>query len=356
MSTPHNERKLGKPLRSKKKRSAVFIVIVASIAVHVLAGLGLSAVKIIEVLQPEPEFEAPPVVAVKPPPPPPPPPPTTKRSQRSLPRPQPLAVKNAQNTNVPAIEISDANLTVGGGRGFGGGLGNLGGAVADSLRISFFGMESTGGNVAILFDCSMSGKGVFKQTRTELIKTIDQMADSPSARLAVIYFGGRDGNHLGLPSKGKKITNPTRDDFWLPSGVSRGKWLVSSGMRKVQKQLEAVDTTKFSSGKGKEHKHNGFTFRLGTNYWGALNAAYKMKPAPDTIYFIVEPRIAFPSEETVRKSYDVFKKYGLDRPGNTTINFVVGKKVGNEKPMELMLNLLHGGELSKSQIRERIIY
>lgn len=58
---------LCKPLRNKKKRSAVFIVIVVSIAVHVLAGMGLAAVKIIEVLQPEPEFEAPPIVEVKPP-------------------------------------------------------------------------------------------------------------------------------------------------------------------------------------------------------------------------------------------------------------------------------------------------
>ena len=141
MSTPHNDQALGAPLRSKKKRSAVFIVIVASVLVHVLAGLGLAAVKIIEVLQPEPEFEAPPIVEMKPPPPPPPPPPTTKRSQRSLPRPQPLAVKNAQNTSVPAIEMNAANLTVGGGRGFGGGLGDIGGAVADSLRITSFGFD-----------------------------------------------------------------------------------------------------------------------------------------------------------------------------------------------------------------------
>jgi hypothetical protein len=131
----------GKPLRNKKKRSAVFIVIIASIAVHLLGLGGLAAIKIIEVLQPEPEFEAPPIVEMKPPPPPPPPPPTTKRSQRSLPRPQPLAVKNAQNTSVPAIEMNNANLTVGGGRGFGGGLGELGGAVAESLRITSFGFD-----------------------------------------------------------------------------------------------------------------------------------------------------------------------------------------------------------------------
>jgi hypothetical protein len=161
MSTPHNEQNLGRPLRSKKKRSAVFIVIVASIAVHVLAGLGLAAVKIIEVLQPEPEFEAPPVVEMKPPPPPPPPPPTNKRSQRSLPRPQPLAVKNAQNTSVPSIEINDANLTVGGGRGFGGGLGSLGGAVADSLRITSFGYDQAmeGTLEGTLYDFKKDSKG-----------------------------------------------------------------------------------------------------------------------------------------------------------------------------------------------------
>ena len=141
MSTPHNEQGLGKTLRSKKKRSTVFIVIAATIIVHLLGLGGLAAIKIIEVLQPEPEFEAPPVVEVKPPPPPPPPPPTSKRAQRSMPRPQPLAVKNAQNTSVPAIEMNNANLTVGGGRGFGGGLGSLGGAVADALRITSFGYD-----------------------------------------------------------------------------------------------------------------------------------------------------------------------------------------------------------------------
>ena len=176
MSIPHNEQNLGKPLRSKKKRSAVFIVIVASIAVHVLAGLGLAAVKIIEVLQPEPEFEAPPIVEMKPPPPPPPPPPTTKRSQRSLPRPQPLAVKNAQNTNVPAIEMNDANLTVGGGRGFGGGLGSLGGAVADSLRITSFGydraMEGTLEGTLYDFKQDSQGKPIKSQSKAKVKSTL----------------------------------------------------------------------------------------------------------------------------------------------------------------------------------------
>lgn len=176
MSTPHNEQGLGKPLRSKKKRSAVFIVIVASITVHVLAGLGLAAVKIIEVLQPEPEFEAPPVVEMKPPPPPPPPPPTSKRAQRSMPRPQPLAVKNAQNMNVPAIEMNNANLTVGGGRGFGGGLGQLGGAVADSLRITSFGydraMEGTLEGTLYDFKQDTKGKPIKSASAEQVISTL----------------------------------------------------------------------------------------------------------------------------------------------------------------------------------------
>ena len=141
MTVPHNSQNLGKSLPVKKKRSAIFTVIIASVAVHVVGLGGLAAIKIIEVLQPEPEFEAPPVVPIKPPPPPPPPPPTTKRAQRSLPRPQPLAVRNPQNMSVPSIAMNKASATIGAGRGFGGGLGDLGGAVADSLRITSFGYD-----------------------------------------------------------------------------------------------------------------------------------------------------------------------------------------------------------------------
>ena len=57
MTVPHNSQNLGKSLPVKKKRSAIFTVIIASIAVHVVGLGGLAAIKIIEVLQPEPEFE-----------------------------------------------------------------------------------------------------------------------------------------------------------------------------------------------------------------------------------------------------------------------------------------------------------
>ena len=129
-------------IRQGKKRSVIFIVIVLSIAVHLL-GLGVfGVIKIVETIATPPDFEAPPVEAVRPPPPPPPPPPPTiKRAQRSMPRPQPLVAQNPQNMNVPAIVLQDAELSVGGGRGFGGGIGQLGSTVVESIRLSSFGFD-----------------------------------------------------------------------------------------------------------------------------------------------------------------------------------------------------------------------
>ena len=363
MSTPHNDQALGKPLGSKKKRSAVFIVIVASIVVHILAGLGLAAVKIIEVLQPEPEFEAPPVVENKPPPPPPPPPPTNKRAQRSLPRPQPLAARNPQNMSVPAIEINNSDLAIGGGRGFGGGLGSLGGAVADSLRISFFGMESTGGNVVILLDCSWSGAGVFNKTRAELMKTLNMMKSNAMAKLSVIYFGGNTAGYLALRKEGQKQENPLKQDFWYPRGVRPGVWF-SANSREADSmiaQLKGVNPNAKTSqvNTAKQLNEKGAFFVLGTQYWGAFNAAFSLDPAPDTIYFMVEPGIAFPNSGTVEKSFAVAKKQGLLKPENTKIYFVVANpksSVKDKKALYLMVNLMHGGRLSQREIDKLIIY
>lgn len=161
MPTPHKQQDLGNPLRTKKKRGAVFIVIVASIAVHVL-GLGaLGVIKIVETIAAPPEFEAPPVEAIKPPPPPPPPPPSTKRTQRSLPRPQPLAAQNPQNMSVPAINLQDSDLSLAGGRGFGGGLGDLGGGAMESLRLTSFGFDRALENTleGALFDLKRDERG-----------------------------------------------------------------------------------------------------------------------------------------------------------------------------------------------------
>ncbi|MGJ8650248.1 MAG: hypothetical protein ACSHX4_07805 [Opitutaceae bacterium] len=141
MTTPHNANRLGDPLRSKKKRGAVFMVIAISVIVHVL-GLGVfGIIKIVETIAPKPEFEAPPLEVIDTPPPPPPPPPTTKRMQRSMPRPQPLVAQNPQNMDVPMIEMKDSDLALSGGRGFGGGLGELGGGAVDAVRLTSFGFD-----------------------------------------------------------------------------------------------------------------------------------------------------------------------------------------------------------------------
>ena len=146
---------------ARKKRGAVFIVIVASISAHLLVGGVLAVIKVAEVLQKEPEFEAPPLEAVEPPPPPPPPPPTTKRTQKSMPRPQPLAAQDPQNMEVPSIEIDQSNINMLSGRGFGGGLGSVGGGVLESFNLTSFGFDRyvEGTLEGSLFDFKTDEKG-----------------------------------------------------------------------------------------------------------------------------------------------------------------------------------------------------
>ena len=360
MSLPHNEQELGKPLRNKKKRSTVFLVIVITIIVHVLGLGGLAAIKIIEVLKPEPAFEAPPVVEIAKPPPPPPPPPTTKRSQKSLPRPQPLAAMNPQNMSVPAIVMQDSDMAF--GRGFGGGLGELGGGIMDRVNISFFGIEG-GNNNVILLDCSWSGAGVFNKTRAELMKTLNMMKSNAMAKLSVIYFGGKTAGYLALRKEGQKQENPLKQDFWYPRGVRPGVWF-SANSREADSmiaQLQGVNPNAKTSqvNTAKQLNEKGAFFVLGTQYWGAFNAAFSLDPAPDSIYFMVEPGVAFPNSGMVEKSFAVAKKQGLLKPENTKIYFVVANpksSVKDKKALYLMVNLMHGGRLSQREIDKLIIY
>ncbi|CAA6691616.1 MULTISPECIES: hypothetical protein [unclassified Lentimonas] len=357
---PHNEHALGKPLNTRKKRGTVFMVIAITVIVHVLGLGGLAAIKIIEVLSPEPEFEAPPVVEMAKPPPPPPPPPTTKRSQKSLPRPQPLAAQNPQNMSVPAIVMEESDVAF--GRGFGGGLGELGGGIMDRVDVSFFGIEG-GNNIVILLDRTGSGSNVFSRTRAELLKTIDSMKDSMFARLAVIYFGGKDAGMRGIPAKGQKQKDPTKFDFWWPKGIKRDTWLSpgGSGVATLVKELQRINP----KAKGaiiesqRQLGKKGGAFILGTQYWGALNSAYKLEPAPDTIYFMVEPNVAFPSTDIVKQSYALFKKFGVSRPENTKVIFIIGNDrndVKSMQPLNMMVNLINGGDLSPNELRKLIVF
>ena len=58
-----------------------------------------------------------------------------------MPRPEPLAVQNPQNMDVPAIQVDSSNLNMVAGRGFGGGLGEIGGGVMETIKITAFGFD-----------------------------------------------------------------------------------------------------------------------------------------------------------------------------------------------------------------------
>jgi hypothetical protein len=155
----------------RKKRSAVYIVILVSIAAHLLAGGVLAVIKITEVLKKEAEFEAPILEAVRPPTPPPPPPPTALRTQKSMPRPQPLVAQNPQNLEVPSIQIDKTNLNMLSGRGFGGGIGTVGGGVIESLRtIKLFGTEVSTGGIGLVLDVSASAHDYLDKAIEEIDK------------------------------------------------------------------------------------------------------------------------------------------------------------------------------------------
>jgi hypothetical protein len=145
--------------------------------------------------------------------------------------------------------------------------------------------------------------------------------------------------------------------------VRSGVWF-SANSREADSmvaQLKGVDpSAKTSKVKiaGQLNKEGAF-FVLGTQYWGAFNEAFSLDPAPDTIYFMVEPSIAFPNSGLVKQSFAVAKKYGLQKPEKTKIYFVVGgpkSSVKDKKALYLMVNLMHGGRLSQREIDKLIIY
>jgi hypothetical protein len=156
----------------KQKKNRLLTVAIISIAIHIVVLLVLGAIKVVEILKPEQVFEAAVIEIMTPPPPPPPPPPTTKRAQKSLPRPQPLAVRDPKNIDIPSIEIDKSALSLGAGIGIGGGFGELGGAVTESLKITEFGYDQAmaGTLEGTLFDFKQNSQGR-PSTKIDRIKT-----------------------------------------------------------------------------------------------------------------------------------------------------------------------------------------
>lgn len=341
----------------RKKRGVVFIVVIASIAIHLLAGGILAVIKITEVLKKEAEFEAPPVQAVKPPPPPPPPPPTAQRTQKSMPRPAPLVAQNPQDMAVPAIEIDRSQVNMLSGRGFGGGLGEIGGGVIETFSsFRFYGMEASGSNFAVIMDMSGSAKAVFADISRELIKTLDAI-QGQNANFMLIFFGGREG---GRPKEGKDFRGL---DFWYPTGVSGTEWLSGSGnaIRRLRNQLQSAVASGSSTqgGSADGMGEAGFFFRQGTQFWGALDAAFSLDPPPDSVFLLVEPRVAFQDTRFTQMSYGWYQKFGKPKPANTKVYVVLStpKSAGaNMDSIRLMVNLLNGGKLNDKKIDELITF
>ncbi len=335
------------------RNSTLMAVVVVSVGLHVLALVIFGTYKIVEsVMREEQTFEAPeileapeevPVYEVN----------LEQRNQSSAPpRPNPIVV-DSPDVTIPALDI-DVNIA--NSSSYGRGTGGMGTGVSEMremviAELDFFGAKATGNNIVMILDATHSGANIFNETRSELFKTLEQMKGT-TAQYAVIYFGGRTAGHI----VGKMNVDPTKADFWYPRGVPDRKWLEpeSKDTERIIEQLEGIDPkspaakVKFA----KDLKKPEQFFVLGTQYWGAVNDAFRMKPAPDTIFLMVEPEVAFPDLKKTKASLEWFEKHGRRKPSETTIQFIIGGKPKGDtlKGLRYMVNALNGGDLSDAEI------
>jgi len=233
------------------------------------------------------------------------------------------------------------------------------GGAGGGRSINFFGASATGTNFAILMDLTLSGGKVFDKTRAELLKTLKTIKKG-NLNYIVIYFGGMDAGHM--PRCAKNNNDFTESDFWFPSGVSGRKWLSggSNEIDKIEDELNAVAAGNKSTwtGSGNNMEDGGIFFRSGTQYWGALNAALSLNPAPSSVFLLVEPDIGVVNENIVQANWEWYKEHGKSKPQGTDIHLIIGKpeEKTNVAAVELMADLLNGRTLSKSEKKDLITY
>ncbi len=248
------------------------------------------------------------------------------------------------------------------------GISGLGAAGAGSNRTSlggkasgvqFFQAKTTGERFAFLIDSTWSGSGkTFEKHRDEFLKTLSRMQSS-SADIAVVYFGGREGGHV----KGNK--DQLEKDFWFPNDSKNNEWMPigSRAAMDMEKELREV-----SPNDKRQTIHEKGWFVLGTQYWGALNAAMRMNPKPDAIFLLVEPKIGFaPVNDKTEISKDFkdalesYKQVRGARLGTVPV-FVIC--AGNEEKehkatalsIEASVAELNGGRVSKERLEELLTY
>lgn len=345
----------------KKSRSALAMVLIVSLALHVVAIVIFGTIKFVsEALREETVFEAAPVeqapqkepeyqVNIQ------------QRNQSTPPpRPPAIVVNSPSELSIPNLDI-DVNVesTSVYGRGGGGFGGGLAGVRDMAVDIDFFGASASGTNFAVLMDLTLTGGSVFEETRAELLKTL-KTVKANNANFMLIYFGGSDGGHMPRGAGNNK--DFTESDFWYPRGISGRRWLEGSGsdINKVIRELESVDISNYKTwtGSAKNMEEGGIFLRSGTQYWGAMNAAFSLRPPPSTVFLLVEPSIGLPNEKVVKANWEWYQEYGKRKPAETEVHLIIGKpkEKTNVAAVELMVNLMHGGNLSDSRMRKLITY
>jgi len=184
----------------KKSRSALAMVLMASLLIHLVGILVFGTIKFVsEVLREETVFEAAPIE----------PPPQKEREytvnlpQRNKstppPRPPAIVVNNPSELDIPALDIDlnvDTSAVYGrGGGGFGGG--GLAGLREMSMDINFFGSTFSGDANRMFFVIDMSGSMImgsrgpegYKNVVDELVETLRKTNNKGAFN--IIAFSGK---------------------------------------------------------------------------------------------------------------------------------------------------------------------
>lgn len=190
----------------KKSRNALLVVLVASLAIHIVAIAIFGTIKFVsDILREERTFEAPPVAAA----PQIEPEYTVNIQQRNKstppPRPPAIVVNNPSELDIPALDI-DVNVSTSSVYGrTGGGFGEgIEGIRQMAITADLFGMQVTSENLGVVLDISGSA-------HAHLDKTIAEIdANFPTAHMVLVVGCGMSDGKGALGGGGGKVPGKPR--------------------------------------------------------------------------------------------------------------------------------------------------
>lgn len=321
---------------NSQQRTVLMQVVLITVALHVGALLVFGSITVYKFIKPpEPEFEPPPPLEriepqkleykVK-----------TKDLQKNSARPrqQRISVKAISQINTPDVDVAlpkfSPEVAVGAGTGVGSGLGQglgSGGLGFGQSAVNFFGLESSGERIVIVFDISTSVVNKVKsqgysitQIRDETIEIIEGL--NPGTLFGIIqhsrnYDMFKQELVPAVPGNKEEAITWMKSDFET-SGRSRSGWVLGSpnGIQSVMKAAFQMEPDLIFLLSDASYQRTGEVNRNEDVPWDDLKedvkTLQKELPRPAVINFIgfgVDPEDASGMQNFVRVHDGNYKEF-----------------------------------------------